>query len=208
MVAARGGVGRPGTFGVALALVVGAVGAVGTAVGLAAMATVPLLVAGDAGSAPSLTGLLDPLDAAASSSGEAAESSRQVTIVGWAVRQVGTPYVWGGESPGVGFDCSGLVQAAYRVAGIELPRVAQDQYDSSAKLSPLEPLRPGDPVFFGTAPSEVTHVGIYLGILDGQATMVDAPHRGADVRVDAFGDAVGHPWGADRYLGATRPLTG
>ena len=42
----------------------------------------------------------------------------------WALAQVGTPYVWGGEIPGVGFDCSGLVQAAYRTAGIALPRTA------------------------------------------------------------------------------------
>ena len=45
-----------------------------------------------------------------------------------ALSQIGTPYVWGGETPGVGFDCSGLVQAAYAVAGLALPRVAQDQY--------------------------------------------------------------------------------
>ena len=38
-----------------------------------------------------------------------------------------TPYVWGGETPCVGFECSGLVQAAYAVAGVSLPRVAQDQ---------------------------------------------------------------------------------
>ena len=40
--------------------------------------------------------------------------------VAWALSQIGTPYVWGGETPGVGFDCSGLVQAAYRVAGVAL----------------------------------------------------------------------------------------
>ncbi|MDA8273816.1 MAG: NlpC/P60 family protein [Actinomycetota bacterium] len=39
----------------------------------------------------------------------------------WALAQVGTPCIWGGETPGVGFDCSGLTQAAYKVAGIALP---------------------------------------------------------------------------------------
>ncbi|MDA8283037.1 MAG: NlpC/P60 family protein, partial [Actinomycetota bacterium] len=64
--------------------------------------------------------------------------------------------MWGGETPGVGFDCSGLVQAAYRVAGISLPRVAQDQYDATAKLGPGDPLQPGDLIFFGQGPTDVT----------------------------------------------------
>ncbi|MGA2472080.1 MAG: NlpC/P60 family protein, partial [Acidimicrobiales bacterium] len=52
-------------------------------------------------------------------------SGAGAVAVEWALSQIGTPYVWGGETPGVGFDCSGLVQAAYRVAGVALPRVAQ-----------------------------------------------------------------------------------
>ncbi len=49
-----------------------------------------------------------------------------VVTVDWALAQAGTPYVWGGETAGVGFDCSGLVQAAYQAAGISLPRRAAD----------------------------------------------------------------------------------
>ena len=49
-------------------------------------------------------------------------------VVADAEAYLGTPYVWGGEKPGVGFDCSGLVQWVYAEAGISLPRVAQDQY--------------------------------------------------------------------------------
>ena len=103
--------------------------------------------------------------------------------VDWALAQVGTPYLWGGATPGVGFDCSGLVQAAYKVAGITLPRVAQDQYDATTKLTPNDPLQPGDLLFFGGGSSDVTHVGINIG--NGQ--MVDAPNTGADVRVEAYG---------------------
>ena len=121
--------------------------------------------------------------------------------VDWALAQVGTPYIWGGETPGVGFDCSGLVQAAYRVAGISLPRVAQDQYDATAKLAPGDPLQPGDLIFFGQGPTDVTHVGIYIG--DGQ--MVDAPHTGADVRVESVPTAVGASWGGDFVAGVTDP---
>ena len=119
--------------------------------------------------------------------------------VDWALAQVGTPYIWGGETPGVGFDCSGLVQAAYRVAGIALPRVPQDQYDATAKLAPGDPLQPGDLMFFGQGPTAIAHVGIYIG--GGQ--MVDAPHTGADVRVEATPTTPGAPWGTDLLVGVT-----
>jgi cell wall-associated NlpC family hydrolase len=125
--------------------------------------------------------------------------------VRWALAQVGTPYLWGGETPGVGFDCSGLVQAAYAAAGVALPRVAQDQFDAGPTVPGRAGLRPGDLVFFGASPGEVTHVGMYLGIRDGQPTMVDAPHTGAYVRVESFPDVVGEAWGSDVYVGATRP---
>ena len=46
-----------------------------------------------------------------------ADARAGTLAVSWALSQIGTPYVWGGETPGVGFDCSGLVQAAYAVAG-------------------------------------------------------------------------------------------
>ena len=125
--------------------------------------------------------------------------------VDWALAQVGTPYIWGGEAPGVGFDCSGLVQAAYRVAGITLPRVAQDQYDAGTQLPPGALLEPGDLVFFGGGPRDVSHVGIYVGTQDGQAIMVDAPHTGADVRTDPFPPTVGAQWGSDVVIGFTDP---
>ena len=119
----------------------------------------------------------------------------------WALAQVGTPYIWGGETPGVGFDCSGLVQAAYKVAGISLPRVAQAQYDNGPPVPPGAPLQPGDLVFFGTSVANVSHVGVVIS----PGTMVDAPHSGADVRVEPFPTTLGAPWGAEVYLGATRP---
>ncbi len=128
-----------------------------------------------------------------------------VIAVEWALAQVGTPYVWGGETPGVGFDCSGLAQAAYKVAGITLPRVAQDQFDAGPPLPPGAPLAPGDLVFFGGGPTDVTHVGMYVGTEDGRAVMVDAPHTGADVRVERFPSALGAEFGDETYLGATRP---
>jgi cell wall-associated NlpC family hydrolase len=127
------------------------------------------------------------------------------TAVDWALAQVGTPYIWGGETPGVGFDCSGLVQAAYEVAGISLPRVAQDQFDSGPALTLGTVLQPGDLVFFGAGPRRVSHVGLYVGVQGGRTMMVDAPHSGADVRVEPFPSTPGAPWGGDIFVGATRP---
>jgi cell wall-associated NlpC family hydrolase len=112
--------------------------------------------------------------------------------VAYATAQLGTPYRWGGEGPG-GFDCSGLVQAAYAVVGIRLPRVAQQQYDTGPRLPAGMPLLPGDLVFFGTSPTHVTHVGMVVS----PGLMVDAPYTGAVVRIE--------PYARPTYLGATRP---
>jgi cell wall-associated NlpC family hydrolase len=117
-----------------------------------------------------------------------------------ALAQVGTPYVWGGESTR-GFDCSGLVQFSYARAGLALPRTAQQQHDATTPLPAGAEPQPGDLVFFGTGSRDVTHVGIALG--DGR--MVDAPHTGADVRLDEIPATVGASYGDDTYLGATRP---
>jgi cell wall-associated NlpC family hydrolase len=116
----------------------------------------------------------------------------------YALAQVGTPYRWGGETPGVGFDCSGLVQAAYAAAGVALPRTAQAQYDATAHLGPRDPLEPGDLLFFGSGPNAIEHVGIYMGVENGQPMMVDAPHTGAFVRVESYGGWPG-------FVGASQP---
>jgi cell wall-associated NlpC family hydrolase len=138
-------------------------------------------------------------------SGTVAAADAGTLAVEWALSQIGTPYVWGGETPGVGFDCSGLVQAAYKVAGISLPRVAQDQYDVTAKVPPAAPLAPGDLVFFGSGPVAIDHVGLFVGVLDGSTVMVDAPYTGARVRAEAFPATVGASFGSLLYVGATRP---
>lgn len=77
----------------------------------------------------------------------------------------GQPYVFGGDSPSTGFDCSGLTQWVYGQNGIKLPRTAQEQYDSTSKVAPGD-VKQGDLVFF-TATYQcgdyITHVGIYVG---------------------------------------------
>ena len=114
--------------------------------------------------------------------------------VAFALAQLGTPYLWGGEGAG-GFDCSGLVQAAYAAAGVSLPRVAQAQYDATAQNSvPLDQVAAGDLVFFGVSTATITHVGIVVS----PDEMVDAPHTGAVVRIESYA------W--PDLLAATRPV--
>jgi cell wall-associated NlpC family hydrolase len=100
----------------------------------------------------------------------------------WALTQIGKPYQWGAAGPDA-YDCSGLALRAWEQAGVELPRVAADQYGAGVQV-PYGDAQVGDLVFFATDPSEpstIYHVGIYLGA----GMMVDAPHTGADVRVEA-----------------------
>ena len=122
--------------------------------------------------------------------------------ISYATSQLGVAYRWGGETPGGGFDCSGLVQWAYAQAGVALPRTAQTQYDTGPALTPTAVAAPGDLLFFGATPQTITHVGIYLG----QGFMIDAPHTGAVVRQEPTPTAIGDPWGSDLLVGITAPI--
>ncbi|WP_046779307.1 C40 family peptidase [Streptomyces yangpuensis] len=81
-------------------------------------------------------------------------------IVNFARAQVGKAYVMGGTGPS-SFDCSGLVQAAYRQAGITLPRMSQAQSTAGTSVS-LNALQPGDILYWGSKGSAY-HVAIYVG---------------------------------------------
>ncbi|MET9734717.1 NlpC/P60 family protein [Streptomyces sp. NPDC006458] len=116
----------------------------------------------------------DPLWAPGSAAAPAAPTSRASAAVSYAYSKLGSPYVWGATGPNA-FDCSGLVLAAYRSAGIELPRTTYAQIGAGRRVSRSE-LQPGDLVFFYSA---VSHVGIYVG--NGQ--MIHAPNPSAPVRV-------------------------
>jgi len=115
-----------------------------------------------------------------------------------AMKYLGTPYQWGGSTPATGFDCSGLVQYAYAQEGVQLPRVAAEQFDVGIPVSRND-LEPGDAVFFANPDGDVHHVGLYIG--DGK--FVDAPETGEDVRVDSLSE----PYFAAQYAGARRFTT-
>jgi cell wall-associated NlpC family hydrolase len=131
----------------------------------------------------------------APAAGTTTTSTAAQLAVAYALDQLGTPYRWGGDGPG-GFDCSGLTQAAYAAAGIDLPRTAQAQYDAGPAVPTGMPLQPGDLVFFGSSTDAVEHVGIVIG----NGEMVDAPHSGAVVRIES------DQW--PDYVGASRPAGG
>ncbi|MDN3265122.1 NlpC/P60 family protein [Streptomyces sp. CSDS2] len=104
-----------------------------------------------------------------------APGGRAAVAVAYAYGKLGSPYVWGATGPNA-FDCSGLVQAAYRAAGLSLPRTSYAQIDAGRRVSRSE-LRPGDLVFFYPG---ISHVGIYVG----GGRMIHAPNPSAPVRLD------------------------
>ena len=119
---------------------------------------------------------------------------RYSSVVGIAMQYLGTPYVWGGASPG-GFDCSGLVMYVYAQVGVSLPHYTVAQYNYANSVSvPRDQLEPGDLVFF----AGLGHVGIYVG--NGQ--FIHAPHTGDVVRIDSLSEG----WYASEYDGAKRIL--
>jgi cell wall-associated NlpC family hydrolase len=128
---------------------------------------------GAARASRSSTGARDGL-AAPGSATEQAPNSRAAAAVSYAYSKLGSPYVWGATGPDA-FDCSGLIQAAYRSAGISLPRTTYAQIETGQRVSRSE-LLPGDLVFFYSA---ISHVGIYVG--NGQ--MIHAPNPSAPVRI-------------------------
>ena len=109
------------------------------------------------------------------------------------MQHLGTPYVWGGASPG-GFDCSGLVMWAFAQVGVSLPHSSYAQYGSGVPVS-RDQLQPGDLVFF----DGLGHVGIYIG---GGQFVARAAHRRR--REDLEPRAT--RWYASTFVGARRIL--
>ncbi|MGW5616806.1 NlpC/P60 family protein [Streptomyces sp. NPDC003877] len=125
--------------------------------------------------------------AAPGSATSQAPNARAAAAVSYAYQKLGSPYVWGATGPNA-FDCSGLVQAAYRSAGVSLPRTTYSQIDAGRRVSRSE-LLPGDLVFFYAG---ISHVGIYVG----GGRMIHAPNSAAPVRVAPLDEMP--------YAGATR----
>ena len=115
--------------------------------------------------------------------------------VQFAYEQLGCPYLWGGTGPcSVGFDCSGLVQAAWAAAGVSIPRTTYDQWDDpQLPHIPKADLQLGDVVFF----DGIGHEAIYIG----GGLILDAPRTGEVIRILPLDT----DWYAQNYDGAVRP---
>ncbi|MBI3948792.1 MAG: C40 family peptidase [Armatimonadetes bacterium] len=82
-------------------------------------------------------------------------------IIQIAVEYIGVPYEWGGNTR-AGIDCSGFVKSVFKRLGVELPRVARDQFNVGQPVRWGE-LAPGDRLYFCSKGSAVDHTGIYIG---------------------------------------------
>lgn len=134
--------------------------------------------------------------------GSGMTDAQREAVVQAALGKLGLPYIYGGNDPDVGLDCSGLTQYAYKQIGVDLPRTAQGQYDLVDSLGNMvtdpSQLRRGDLVFYGrwvttTVTDEngvehevkkaiITHVTIYLG----HDEMIHEPHPGDVCKISPF----------------------
>ena len=134
-----------------------------------------------------------------------AESRAAREAVAFARAQVGdVPYAWGGTTT-AGFDCSGLVQAAWASAGVSIQRTSQDQWASEPHVTTPQAV---DLVFFAGSdgtPSSPGHVGIVVD--PARHLMIDAYATGYDVEYDTYGPGESKP-GLDPVVGFTDPAGG
>lgn len=112
-----------------------------------------------------------------------------------AKEMLGIPYLYGGQTPDTGFDCSGLVVYSYTHAGVSLPRTAYGQFKVSQPIS-KENLKIGDLLFFRVSRTRISHVGIYLG----NNRFIHAPSTGKLVSIARLDD----PYWQKRFIRAGR----
>ncbi|MEZ7002410.1 C40 family peptidase [Streptomyces sp. AD55] len=145
------------------------------------------------GSGAGTTGTAGTAVSASSSAGVSTSTATgsAAAVVSFVKAQVGDAYVSGGTGPN-SWDCSGLVQAAFKQVGVDLPRVSQAQSTAGTQVS-LGSLQPGDILYWGGAGSAY-HVGVYVG--DGMFVGAQNPSTGVVLRSLSYDP----PSGAVRVL--------
>ncbi|MGR6972034.1 C40 family peptidase [Streptomyces cynarae] len=129
--------------------------------------------------------------ATSTSTGSSTATGSAAEVVAFVKAQIGKAYVSGATGPSA-YDCSGLVQTAFKQVGINLPRVSQDQSTAGTQVS-LSNLQPGDILYWGSAGSAY-HVAVYVG--DGMFVGAQNPSSGVGE----------HPLSYDPPSGAVRVL--
>ncbi len=169
----------------------------------AAAAAAAATVAGAVGGSSSAAAATTAADQAGGTTGpvggSASGGSAGMAAVQAAVSQLGVPYVFGGEQPGAGFDCSGLVQWAWSQAGVTIPRTTETQWPALTHVS-LDALEPGDLLFYYNldGDDQVDHVVMYAGSGPyGTDTVIQAPFTGSTVSYS--------PIFTEGLIGAARP---
>jgi cell wall-associated NlpC family hydrolase len=168
----------------------------------AAAAATAATVAGAVGgssSAAAATAAANQAGGAGPVGGSSSGGSAGMAAVQAAVSQLGVPYVFGGEQPGAGFDCSGLVQWAWSQAGVTIPRTTETEWPALTHVS-LDALQPGDLLFYYNldSDSQVDHVVMYAGSGPyGTDTVIQAPFTGSTVSYS--------PIFTEGLIGAARP---
>jgi cell wall-associated NlpC family hydrolase len=115
-------------------------------------------------------------------------------IIATAQKYMGTPYVWGGETPD-GWDCSGFTRYVMKQNGISLPRTAAEQFAVGTAVDKAN-LKSGDMIFFTTYKPGASHVGFYMG--DGK--FIHASSAAKQVTISQLDD----PYYTAHYIGARR----
>ena len=134
--------------------------------------------------------------AAAQSAVESAGPSLASTIIGTASKYLGFPYVWGGSTPGVGFDCSGYTWWIFREIGRPLPRDLWGQLQAGQRVD-YDSLQVGDMIFFvNTYQPGLSHNGLYIG----GGRFIHAASENTGVIISSLSNAY---W-SNRYYAASR----
>lgn len=132
----------------------------------------------------------------------AAASASAARVLATANHYLGTRYVYGGESPAEGFDCSGFVQYVFGRHGVTLPRTSALQASAGRPVPHvLAALRPGDLMFFDTEGQGIDHVAIYAG----GGRIIHASSGSGLVRYDDVDSDRGE-WFLKRFVATRRVL--